>query len=209
MKDKLVILVTGSSGFSGQILIPKLRTLGYEVIGIDYKSGPYTTEVIDISKPFTIKQSVETVIHLAARLEHDRCSSKEYHESNVKGTKNVLDVALKDQAFFIYVSTTAIYGSPESPISENTKVSPNGDYAQTKWLGEKLCEEYKSNGLNVAIVRPSVLIGKNRLGIYKIFFKNLYNNSPVHILGNGDNKISFVNIDDFCNFLIYLVGKKK
>jgi len=64
MKDKLVILVTGSSGFSGQVLIPKLRTLGYEVIGIDYKSGPYTTEVIDISKPFTIKQSVETVIHL-------------------------------------------------------------------------------------------------------------------------------------------------
>ena len=30
----------------------------------------------------------------------------------------------------------------------------------------------------------------------------------MHILGNGDNKISFVNIDDFCNFLIYLVGKK-
>ena len=208
MKDKLVILVTGSSGFSGQVLIPKLRTLGCEVIGIDYKSGQYTTKVIDISKPFTIEQNVETVIHLAARLEHDRCSSKEYHETNVEGTKNVLDIALKDHAFFIYVSTTAIYGSPKSPISENTKIAPNGDYAQTKWFGEKLCEEYKSKGLNIAIVRPSVLIGKKRLGIYKIIFKNLYNNSPVHILGNGDNKISFVNIDDFCNFLIYLVGKK-
>ena len=173
MKDKLTILVTGSSGFSGQVLIPKLRTLGYQVIGIDYKSGQYTTEVIDISKPFTIEQNVDTVIHLAARLEHDRCSSKEYHETNVEGTKNVLNIALKDHAFFIYVSTTAIYGSPKSPISENTKISPNGDYAQTKWLGEKLCEEYKSRGLNVTIVRPSVLIGKKRPGIYKIIFKNL------------------------------------
>ena len=208
MKDKLVILVTGSSGFSGQVLIPKLRTLGYQVIGIDYKSGQYTTKVIDISKPFTIEQNVETVIHLAARLEHDRCSSKEYHETNVEGTKNVLDIALKDHAFFIYVSTTAIYGSPKSPISENTKISPNGDYAQTKWLGEKLCEEYKSRSLNVTIVRPSVLIGKKRPGIYKIIFKNLYNNSPIQILGNGDNKISFVNIDDLCDFLIYLVEKK-
>ena len=125
MKDKLVILVTGSSGFSGQVLIPKLRALGYQVIGIDYKSGQYTTKVIDISKPFTIEQNVETVIHLAARLEHDRCSSKEYHETNVEGTKNVLDIALKDHAFFIYVSTTAIYGSPKSPISENTKIAPN------------------------------------------------------------------------------------
>ena len=105
MKDKLTILVTGSSGFSGQALIPKLRTLGYQVIGIDYKSGQYTTKVIDISKPFTIEQNVDTVIHLAARLEHDRCSSKEYHETNVEGTKNVLDIALKDHAFFIYVSS--------------------------------------------------------------------------------------------------------
>ena len=202
------ILVSGSSGFSAQALIPKLQTLGYEVIGIDYKSGPYTTKVIDISKPFTIEQNVEVVIHLAARLEHERCSSKEYHETNVVGTKNVLDVALKDHAFFIYISTTAIYGSPESPFSENTKVSPNGDYAQTKWLGEKLCKEYEAKGLEVTIVRPSVLIGKKRLGLYTIIFKNLYNNSPVRILGNGENKISFVNIDDFCDFLILLVGKK-
>ena len=27
-------------------------------------------------------------------------------------------------------------------------------------------------------------------------------------MGNGENKISFVNIDDFCNFLIHLVEKK-
>ena len=48
MKDKMVILVTGSSGFSGQVLIPKLRTLGYEVIGIDYKSGIMIKAIIQI-----------------------------------------------------------------------------------------------------------------------------------------------------------------
>ena len=108
---------------------------------------------------------------MAAKLEHDRCSSKEYHETNVVGTKNILDVALKNNAYFIYISTTAIYGSPKSPISEKTKISPMGDYALTKLMGETYCKEYSQKGLNVSVVRPSVLIGKKRLGIYKLIFK--------------------------------------
>ena len=204
----MVILVTGSSGFTGEVLIPKLKTNGYEVIGIDYKEGQYTTKIVDISKPVIIEEPIDIVIHLAAKLEHNRCSSKEYYETNVVGTKNILDVALKNNAYFIYISTTAIYGSPNSPISEKTKISPMGEYAKTKWIGEKQCMEYSLKGLNVSIVRPSVLIGKKRLGIYKLIFKNLFNNSPVTILGDGKNKISFVNIEDFCEFLLYLVKRK-
>ena len=93
-------------------------------------------------------------------------------------------------------------------MTENTKIAPRDGYAKTKLVGEQICKEYESKGLEIAIVRPSVLIGKKRLGLYTIIFKNLYNNSPVRILGNGENRVSFVNIDDLCDFLIFLVEKK-
>ena len=52
MKGKLVILVTGSSGFAGEVLIPKLKKKEFEIIGLDWKKGKYTDLIQDISKPF-------------------------------------------------------------------------------------------------------------------------------------------------------------
>jgi len=204
----MVILVTGSSGFAGEILMQKLAKNGVKVFGLDMKPGRFTDIVHDISNPITIDHDIDTIIHLAARLEHDRCTTKEYFDSNVKGTENLLKLAQKNNSFFIYVSTTAIYGSPKSPINENTKIAPSGDYASSKYDGEKVCEKFKNDNLKISIVRPSVLIGKKRLGIYKIIFKNLFNNLPIPLLGNGNNKISFVNIEDFTDFLMYLSNKK-
>jgi nucleoside-diphosphate-sugar epimerase len=105
------------------------------------------------------------------------------------------------------VSTTAIYGNPDSPITEKTAISPNGDYALTKWEGEQMCQKYKKD-VDIIIVRPSVLVGEKRLGIYEIIFRSLFKNSFIPILGNGKNKISFVDIDDFTDFLVYLIQKR-
>jgi len=203
----LTILITGSSGFTGQILIPKLKKLGFNVLGLDWKKSEFTDIVHDISKPIKIEETIDIIIHLAARLEHDRCTKNEYYLTNVVGTENILKFASKHKSSVIYISTTAIYGSPDHQMSEETKILPMSDYATTKWQGEKICEEYKKKGIDITIVRPSVLIGKKRLGIYSIIFKNLHNNSPIPLLGNGLNKISFVNIDDFSEFLIFLIQK--
>lgn len=202
------ILVTGSSGFAGEILVPKLEKKGFDVIGLDFTPGKFTQIVHDIAKPIQIENNTDAIIHLAARLEHDRCTTKEYFDANVKGTENLLEFAKKNNSFFIYVSTTAIYGSPKSPIDEKTIISPDGDYATTKYEGEKICEKFKTDDLKISIVRPSVLIGKKRLGIFQIIFKNLFKNSSIPILGNGQNRISFVNIEDFTDFLVFLTEKK-
>lgn len=202
------ILVTGSSGFVGEILVPKLKKFGFEVIGVDWKKGNHTDLITDISQPFSITEKIDVIIHLAARLEHDRCSKTEFFATNVLGTENVLKIAQIHKSNFIYVSTTAVYGNPDSPITEKTSISPNGYYALTKWEGEKICEKYKQNGINSSIVRPTVIVGEKRLGIYKTIFKLLFRNSIVPILGNGRNKISFVHVEDLSDFLIHVVQKK-
>tara|TARA_B100000745_G_scaffold232293_1_gene156234 strand:+ start:3110 stop:4042 length:933 start_codon:yes stop_codon:yes gene_type:complete len=205
----LTILVTGSSGFVAQSLIPKLEKVGFDVIGLDWKNGKYTKVIHDISKSLEIDDDIDIVIHLAARLEHERCSKEEFFETNVDGTEQVLNLAHSKNAYFIYVSTTAIYGSPECPVTENTPIDPNGDYALTKWNGEKTCKKYESNGLEVSIIRSGPILGQRRLGIYKTIFKNLQNNSYIPILGDGNNRLSFVHVEDLVDFLIYLGKNKK
>ena len=205
----MTILVTGSSGFVAQSLIPKLEKLGFDVIGLDWKNGEHTKIIHDISKSLEIEDDIDVVIHLAARLEHERCSKEEFFETNVDGTEQVLNLAHSKNAYFIYVSTTAIYGSPECPITENTPIDPNGDYALTKWNGEKICKEYENNGLEVTIIRSGPILGQRRLGIYKTIFKNLQNNSSIPILGDGDNRLSLVHVEDLVDFLIYLGKNKK
>ena len=70
----MTILVTGSSGFVAQSLIPKLEKLGFDVIGLDWKNGEHTKIIHDISKSLEIEDDIDVVIHLAARLEHEKCS---------------------------------------------------------------------------------------------------------------------------------------
>ncbi len=205
----MTILVTGSSGFVAQSLIPKLEKLGFDVIGLDWKNGEHTRIIHDISKSLEIEDDIDVVIHLAARLEHEKCSKEEFFKTNVDGTEQVLNLAHSKNAYFIYVSTTAIYGSPECPITENTPIDPNGDYALTKWNGEKICKEYENNGLEVTIIRSGPILGQRRLGIYKTIFKNLQNNSSIPILGDGDNRLSLVHVEDLVDFLIYLGKNKK
>ena len=205
----MTILVTGSSGFVAQSLIPKLEKVGFDVIGLDWKNGKYTKVIHDISKSLEIDDDIDIVIHLAARLEHERCSKEEFFETNVDGTEQVLNLAHSKNAYFIYVSTTAIYGSPECPITENTPIDPNGNYALTKWNGEKICKKYENNGLEVTIIRSGPILGQRRLGIYKTIFKNLQNNSSIPILGDGDNRLSLVHVEDLIDFLIYLRKNKK
>ena len=205
----MTILVTGSSGFVAQSLIPKLEKLGFDVIGLDWKNGEHTRIIHDISKSLEIEDDIDVVIHLAARLEHEKCSKEEFFKTNVDGTEQVLNLAHSKNAYFIYVSTTAIYGSPECPITENTPIDPNGDYALTKWNGEKICKKYENNGLEVTIIRSGPILGQRRLGIYKTIFKNLQNNSSIPILGDGDNRLSLVHVEDLIDFLIYLRKNKK
>ena len=205
----MTILVTGSSGFVAQSLIPKLEKLGFDVIGLDWKNGEHTKIIHDISKSLEIEDDIDVVIHLAARLEHEKCSKEEFFKTNVDGTEQVLNLAHSKNAYFIYVSTTAIYGSPECPITENTPIDPNGDYALTKWNGEKICKKYENNGLEVTIIRSGPILGQRRLGIYKTIFKNLQNNSSIPILGDGDNRLSLVHVEDLVDFLIYLGKNKK
>lgn len=146
------ILLTGSSGFIGQNLRPRLEKIG---IVHDLKS--------DLNDHNSVNQEVEHVkpdiiIHLAARTEVQESFYEQvsFSEVNYVGTVNLVEACrqLEPMPYFVFASTMEVYGW--QPISdevektgtyktsvafdENTQPNPNAPYAVAKYGCEKYLE---------------------------------------------------------------------
>ena len=63
--------------------------------------------------------------------------------------------------------------------------------------------------LNVCILRPRVVIGPGRLGIFQVFFKRILQNKNIYLIGSGSNYFQFTNVNDFVDAIIKAVNLKK
>lgn len=108
------ILITGYAGYIGSHLTKMLMDDGnYEVCGLDKVRGtvkPHTTYICNITQPFVIQPSFDTVIHLAALVnvgESERIPV-DYYNTNLIGTMNLLNFT--DCKNFVFASTGAAEG---------------------------------------------------------------------------------------------------
>lgn len=146
------ILLTGSSGFIGQHLLPKLQG-----IGCVHKLKSDLTDHDSVKKE-VIEANPDIVIHLAARTEVQESFYEQvsFSEINYVGTVNLIEVCrkLNTMPYFVFASTMEVYGW--QPISdeiehtgmynqsvafdENTQPNPNAPYAVAKYGCEKYLE---------------------------------------------------------------------
>ena len=171
------ILVTGSSGWLGQTLVPRLARDGHRVVGLDPEPGP-TTEivgsVVDRALVHRIMRdhAIEAVVHAAARHKphietHD---NSEFVAVNVQGTLNLLEEAVAaGVSRFVFTSTTSLMisqqirdgkagGAREAVwIDETmTPLKPRNIYGVTKLAAEELCRLFHHlHKLPVLVLRTS------------------------------------------------------
>jgi len=148
------ILVTGSDGFIGRVLLKRLMALGFETEGLDLGKG-------DVTDPacfdrFMGKDFVH-VIHLAGKtFVPDSWKDPEaFYRINLMGTVNVLEFCRKSGAGLTYLSSY-LYGSPEYlPIDENHPVKSYNPYSHSKLLADNTCQFYAQNfRLGISVLRP-------------------------------------------------------
>jgi len=148
------ILVTGASGFIGKSLVAKLRSSGYDVIGIDVSEGDITTESTLI--PY-LKAKISHVIHLAGKtfVPESWKNPFDFYRVNVMGTVNILEFCRKTGTGLTFVSSY-LYGQPDYlPIDELHPVKSYNPYSHSKILAEDACRFYKETfGQKVVILRP-------------------------------------------------------
>ena len=97
------ILITGSSGFFGQIvtrycLENKLKCIGLDIEPNEIKDTNFTFYQMDLTNFFELKkvcinEGITHIIHCAAKLAHDVKDEHELWGSSVDGTRNLAKIA--------------------------------------------------------------------------------------------------------------------
>lgn len=159
MRNKMKILVSGSSGHLGEALIRVLRESSNEVFGIDLIPSLYTNATGSISNRSFVKKCMKGITHVlhTATLHKPHVIShgrQQFIDTNITGTLNLLEEAAEEGVHsFIYTSTTSTFGDALSPaadepaawITEDVVPVPRNIYGVTKMAAENLCQLFYRN----------------------------------------------------------------
>ncbi len=212
------ILVTGSTGFIGNHLIPELSK-NYKILGISKnKKNPsknFASRTIDITRSnFMLKNNFKKIIHMAAYSDVTYCdlNPTKCYELNVKSTQKMLEIARKNDSNFIFLSSSHVYGNPiRLPLSETDSCYPLTHYASSKKMSEMLCETYyQTYGLDIQIARIFSAYGPKSPKSNLIFniIDQMIKDSKI-TLGNISPKRDFIFISDVISGLIKIINSKK
>jgi nucleoside-diphosphate-sugar epimerase len=168
------ILLTGSSGWLGRFLAPRLRQEGHHITGLDVAPGADTDVLGTVADRALVDRvfadhAIEAVIHSGALHKPDivRYPRQAFVDVNVTGTLNLLEAAAAaGNDRFIFTSTTslmvseALHGGRLDSASWMTEefgpLQPRNIYGITKLAAEQLCRlAHREHGLAVCILRTS------------------------------------------------------
>ncbi len=209
------VLVTGATGLIGRRLVERLRTQDGVVVRALVRD-PMKAEALhalpveialgDITRPETLCKAIancHVVVHCAARVT-ERGRWEEFWESNVEGTRHVLEAAAQAGVErFVHVSSIAVYGLfPQDGTDESFPYHPCGNaYCDTKIEAEKLAlEYYRRRGVPLVVLRPGIVYGP-RSRHWTIRIIELLKANRLFLLGRADGICNHVYVDNVVDAL--------
>lgn len=169
------LLLTGSSGWLGRYLAPRLRSEGHVVVGLDVAPGADTNVRGSVADRALVERTfgdhgIEAVIHAGALHKPDivRYPETAFWSVNVEGTRNLLETAVKARHDrFLFTSTTslmitaAIRAGREGGATgaawldeDFGPLRPRNIYGVTKLAAEQLCRRvHDESGMAAMILR--------------------------------------------------------
>ena len=157
----MIIAVSGSNGFIGEKIVSKLINDNCELIPIDTSDGIDLTDLTSLDQV----KKFDVMVHLAGLsfVPDSFKDPQKFYQINFLTTLNALELCRINGAKMVFISSY-VYGKPQYlPIDENHPVVANNPYAQTKIIGEKLCEGYHRDfDVPVIILRPFNIFGRGQ-----------------------------------------------
>ncbi|MBI3508828.1 MAG: SDR family oxidoreductase [Chlamydiia bacterium] len=216
-------LVTGGAGFIGSHLVDLLLKKGHQVTAFDNLCGGWMKNLAEAQQHprFRFVQGdirnrnsleglfdgVDWVFHLAALADIVPSMEKprDYFETNVDGTFNVLEAAKEARVKrFLYAASSSCYGIPSQyPTPETAPIMPQYPYALTKYLGEQLvlhwAQVYKLPALSLRLFnvygprsRTTGVYG----AVFGVFLAQKLHGKPFTVVGDGKQTRDFTYVAD-------------
>ena len=163
------LLFTGGTGFLGNNIKPILD-LQYQVTTCGISSANMIMSNLSKEIP-VLSEYYDVVLHACGKahmVPQTETQKKAFYDVNYQGTVN-LCTALEKVGVpktFIFISTVAVYGCEYGDlITEDHPLEGITPYADSKIMAEKFLLDWCSkNQVNLGILRPSLLAGKNAPG---------------------------------------------
>jgi nucleoside-diphosphate-sugar epimerase len=167
-------VVTGAAGFLGRTLVSALSTAGERVIGIDREPQAAQPRVHMITADLlggdpavlAALADADAVFHLAGcpgvRDETPGIAVRRYRD-NVLATAFVT-AAVPRRTPLVVTSSSSVYGGARHgrPSREGDRLRPQGGYAESKLLVERICDSRIEAGGMATVVRPFTVAGEGQ-----------------------------------------------
>lgn len=214
------ILVTGSCGYKGSVLVPKLLARGFHVRAIDAmwfgNSLPahpnLTVTAADVREIDAIDfDGIDAIIHLAS-VSNDPCGEldpKLTWEISALATMQLADKAARAGVRqFIYASSGSVYGiKEEEQVTEDLPLEPISEYNKTKMVAERVLLSYAAD-MAVQIVRPATVCGlspRMRLDVsVNMLTVQALANGKITVFGGSQVRPN-IHIDDITDVYLHLL----
>jgi dihydroflavonol-4-reductase len=171
----MTTLVTGAAGFLGSHLARQLVARGDNVrvlmrpsstnraiadLSLEYVTG----DLRDPSSLDRAMKDIQRVFHVAADYRLWARRKQDIYDSNVGGTKNLLDAAKRagvEQLIYTSTVATIAVDRPQHPdeFTDAKLEEMVGHYKRSKWLAEKEALSAAKNGLPVIVAMPTTPVG--------------------------------------------------
>jgi dihydroflavonol-4-reductase len=176
---KIMILVTGGTGFLGSELLKQLTDKGLAVRALKRKNAVIPSilkdvdlidwVVGDINEPATLEDAfigITKVFHCAAFVSLNSKDKKQLFHVNIEGTSNIVNLCIENNCRLLHVSSVAALGEAKkgNQISEKDFWEYDAKahaYGLSKYESEMEVWRGVTEGLDAVIVNPSIIIGKN------------------------------------------------
>jgi dihydroflavonol-4-reductase len=214
-----VVLLTGGTGFLGAYILERLVRQGHIVRALKRLTSPMDLvsdlpvhwvegDINDLGALEDAFEGVTHVIHSAAMVSFHPKDARRMSQINVDGTANVVNMCLdKGIRHLVHVSSIAALGRSKDRLvlDEAAKWVDSPDntrYALSKYRAEQEVWRGDAEGLPVAIVNPSVILGG---GFWHTGTSRLFQQVDGGLPFYSSGRSGFVDVRDVADFILVLL----
>ncbi|SFB84194.1 Nucleoside-diphosphate-sugar epimerase [Flexibacter flexilis DSM 6793] len=216
------VFLTGASGLIGSHIARQLLQKGHQVKALRRHNTSFKLladiadqiqwvegDVLDVLPLTEHLQGADVVVHSAAMVSFVPADVEQMNKVNIDGTANLVNICLDTPSVkkLVYISSIAALGRNKNSliINEETKwenSDDNTNYARSKYYAELEVWRGSEEGLPVAIVNPSIVLGAGDWSSGSTaLFKYVYDEKPFYPRGN----INYVDVRDVSECVCRLV----